>query len=187
MEVSIFLEVRHQPEHYELAATSDLRCVKERFYRMFRGTPSLTEHVLNTWEPLTIPDLTKIYDYRGWLAGMDYVPTAPSEHYTDHARKVLHLKKGDRLPPMSFLAMPIFGEGEWQFSNDLCGVIRCYGAKEGPYYFEERDADTLRVVAALVGRWWAAWRTRTELEQEDENQERLDACLTSLTRARCGP
>ena len=179
VEASIFLKDSKEPALYKLAATSDHRCVKQKAYREDQGTPSLTEHVLNSGSDIRVPDLTKIYDYTDWLAGYGYKPTAPLAHYTDHARAVLGLSKTDLLRPISFLAMPIFGEREGHLSTDLCGVIRCYGAKEGPYYFEDRDARTLKVVAQLVGRWWGAWRTRTELEEQKWNWtkvgEQLDA------------
>jgi hypothetical protein len=66
---------------------------------------------------------------------------------------------------------------------DVRGVIRCYLATAGPYYFSWHEVDLLRRAAEQVGQWWARWRARTELEQENKTWSLLVAKLAELNAA----
>lgn len=76
------------------------------------------------------------------------------------ARKILKLDKKIRLPPLSFMAAPIF-RGE-----NAIGVIRCCTAREVPYYFAERELELLELVAVQISRFWNNWLIRREIDEE---------------------
>jgi signal transduction histidine kinase len=76
------------------------------------------------------------------------------------ARTILKLDKKTRLPPLSFMAAPIFR------GDKVIGVIRCCTARTVPYYFAERELKLLELVAVQISRFWSNWLIRREIHEE---------------------
>jgi hypothetical protein len=164
IETSIFLEdTLEAPGQYEMMATT--WPWPEFFSKLTfkKGDDGLTGWVLSNAKPVKIFDLACFdrdkprirSEYRG-LKWMDSL-NVKSEAVRAAIRDKVNLKHEDRLPPFSFMAVPI-AKGK-----DVQGVIRCCIATKGPYYFTERELELLRVVAAQISRYWsnreeiAAW------------------------------
>jgi hypothetical protein len=168
IETSIFLEHGEVFGSYRLAATTNLECVPRKTYYLPQDHARLTGHVLITGDSLAISDLAKLNSENQFNSDEDDFKLRRGERRdTANAKRLLGLSATSSLPPLSFMAVPIFGDTDWYFNTDLCGAIRCHMAKSGPFYFGQRELDLLEVVARQIGKWWAAWRTRTELEAEN--------------------
>lgn len=84
--------------------------------------------------------------------------------------KSAHGILGATLPPLSWMATPIFSGGH------LVGVIRCTAGKlgsrrSGQSYFDERDLRLLQLVAGQIGRHWGARLNRQRINAEHESRE----------------
>ncbi|MBI3879658.1 MAG: GAF domain-containing protein [Verrucomicrobia bacterium] len=172
VEASVFLEdpLALPGTRFKNLATTEPSCAKYAVYKIPEDEGRLTGWVLHHAKPLKIVDLAN-FD-RDWESLRKEYPgllkRAHGTHDVEVARKRLKSKIGDDLPPLSFMAVPVFGGIDWLGGTDLRGVLRCYMARTGPYYFSDREINLLGVVAAQVGQWWARWRTRGELEQENQ-------------------
>lgn len=169
-EVSVFLEDNDTAGKYSLAATTAPCCVNSKTYSILTDSSRLTGHVLFNGDSIAISDIAKIdEDQKTYIASEAFhLRGFESKREYKNARKLLRLNDDDPMPPLSFMAVPIFGDTDWYFDTDLCGVIRCHLPHGGLCYFGQRELDLLHVIARQIGKWWAAWRTRTELETENK-------------------
>lgn len=156
IETSIFLEdPLEAPGKYEMMATTWpwLKHFNKSTYR--KGDNGLTGWVLSNAKPVKIFDLEYFErdkrairsEYRG-LRWMDSL-NVKSDEARSAIRSQLKLKPDDKLPPFSFMAVPI-AKGK-----DVQGVIRCCIAAKGPNYFAERELELLTLVAAQISRYWS--------------------------------
>ena len=185
VETSIFLEEETAAgaKAYKCAATTNVKCVARKTYHPDKDGGRLTGWVLANWSPIWVPDLAKPQQYAEFLA----------EHFTGlnrqvgpedtlDARRLLKIPKSQDLPPLSFMAVPVFGGQDWFGGTDLRGVMRCHMARSGPFYFSEREVELLGVVAAQVGQWWARWRAGAEMAQENASWQAMVDRLGELNK-----
>jgi signal transduction histidine kinase len=182
VETSIFLEdPEGELDSYKIAATTDKKSVLRSVYRLPQDRGRLTGWVLDSWKPVRIFDLTKLgrdaETNRRLYPGLERFDS--TQDIAD-ARKRLKLRSNDELPRLSFMAAPIFGGVDLFGGADLRGVIRCQMTKSSPYYFLSREQNLLEVIAAQVGRWWAAWRTHCDLKKENDAWNKLVSSLGTL-------
>ncbi|HEV7892636.1 MAG TPA: GAF domain-containing protein [Pyrinomonadaceae bacterium] len=90
------------------------------------------------------------------------------------ARKLLKLGKKNPMPPLSFMAAPIFRGGK------VLGVIRCCTAKKVPYYFADRELSLLKLVAVQVSRFWSNWLIGREIDVERRAWQELVDWVSQL-------
>jgi signal transduction histidine kinase len=176
VETSLFLEGVEEDfvegdREYRCLATTERKCVTRDSYRIKRDSGRFTGWVLANEKPIWVHDLARVESYQAFLesefGGLE--DRDPAED-TRHAHKLLKLESKAPLPPLSLMAVPVFGAKDWLFGGtDLRGVLRCHMARSGPFYFSQREAERLSVVAAQVGQWWARWRTGEEMAQEIES------------------
>lgn len=184
VETSLFLEDLDSPAgtDYRCVATTNPKCFSRKTYHAVRDAGRLTGWVLANWAPIRVLDLAKL-DRDASTLQRDYKGLQRPHGVEDmkDARRLFKLKAGDDPPPLSFMAVPVFGGNDWLFGGtDLRGVIRCHLSKEGPYFFSPREVNLLCVVAAQIGQWWARWRTRVELEQENKSWNALVKRMAEL-------
>lgn len=159
VETSVFLSDKlDSPRTYELMGTTWPGDFKKSVYE--REDDGLTGWVLERGEPVSVFDLAHFerdrdvirreYPGLSWTDSLDIRTTA---------REFLNLKPEENLPPLSFMAAPI------AVGERVYGVIRCSVAREGPYYFADRELNLLKLVAAQITRYWSNWLSRYELER----------------------
>jgi GAF domain-containing protein len=124
----------------------------------------LTGYTLKTKERVRIHDLVFFDEDYPYISG-NYpgIQWDGSEVLQKSARVLLKLPPEADLPPISFMAVPIFGGGQ------LLGVIRCCAARNAPYFFDNRQVDVLKLAADSLGVWRQDWldRAQTDVENED--------------------
>jgi signal transduction histidine kinase/GAF domain-containing protein len=171
LEASLYLEdAGTAPGKYQLMATNLPDGDHRPFYKLPADKGRLTGWVLQHREPVLIRDLAK-FD-RDWEIIRGRYPglSAKNRGWGDcnAARSQLGLGPADQLPPLSYMAVPVFTGEEWLGGTGLRGAIRCRAARAGPYYFSERESKILGLVAVQVGQLWARWHAREELERENK-------------------
>jgi signal transduction histidine kinase len=172
LEVSIFLETKlDRPGFYYLVATTwpetEMKEFKKREYKAL-DEEGLTGWVLAHQENVRILNLADFEDdcelIQRQYPGIQW---NDSLHIGGAVRRILQIPEEQKLQPLSFLAVPILVAGR------LFGVIRCCTAREGPYYFTEREAKLLGIVADQIGRAWSHWLSRREMEEENLSLQRF--------------
>ena len=168
IETSIFLEDSLKaPGEYDLMETT--WPLPEHFNKTTykKGDNGLTGWVLSHARNVKIFDL-EYFDrdkeaIRSKYPGLTWVDSlnTKEDKVKSAIRKKLEIMPEDRLPPFSFMAVPIVKGKEVQ------GVIRCSIAAKGPYYFADHELELLELVAAQISRYWShreeitAWRALT--------------------------
>jgi signal transduction histidine kinase len=174
VETSIFLEDQFEsPGEYNLVATTwpRLDLFKQKMYRAGDG---LTGWVLQSREPVNIFDLANLD--RDWEVIQNEYPGLPQrdvEVIKATARQMLDLPDGE-WQPLSFLAAPIIRGGR------AAGVIRCWAARQGPFYFAKRELNLLGLVAVQISRYWNNKLIRRELAKENESWQALVRSVSEL-------
>ena len=166
LETSIFLEDRLKTTgEYELIATTWpwLGGFKKTTYK--KGDNGITGWVLSHAKKLKIFDLAYFErdkeairaEYEGltWIDQLDL----NSNEVRSAIREKLELRPDDRLPPFSFMAVPIV------MGDRVLGVIRCAVVREKPYYFADREVSLLTLVASRIGQYWNNWLNIGELNK----------------------
>lgn len=183
VETSLFLEsgfVNGEPE-FRCVATTEPKCVIRKSYLASQDSGRFTGWVIENQEPIWVPDLARLAVYADYLAATyPGLSRNDGNEDTKDARRLLKLKKEDDIPPLSFMAVPVFGAEDWFGGTDLRGVLRCYMARSGPFYFGDREAQLLALVAAQVGQWWARWRADEEMAQENQAWKAMVKALGHL-------
>ncbi len=177
VETTLFLEDPDSSDvdTYHCVATTDPATFAKKRYRIPADESYKTGWVLANWAALRVQDLSKLErdlprlqkDYPG-------LERTKGDDDQENARQLLGLPEGADLPPLSFMAVPVFG-GNW-----LRGALRCHLARRGPYYFSEREEEILSVVAAQIGHWWSRWRARVDQEQENKSREEVIRGMAEL-------
>ena len=166
-EVSLFLnDPIDRPLSFDLMATTLTRALNRKSYA---NDPkgALTGWVIHHASPV------RIFDLGNWekdkerirkdYPGLDW---SDSHDIANLTRYLFDLVNRDDLPPMSVMSMPILDDK----GKAAIGVIRCSIATGcGPYYFAERDAELLSLVAIQIGQCWQAWLRRREIEEENRS------------------
>lgn len=170
VEASLYLkDPAAPPGKYQLAATSQPNADHRPFYQVPADEGSLTGWVLQHQKTILIPDLAKFG--RDWDKLQTRYPGLRHELRgwgdCNAARTQLRLGAEDQLPPLSYMAVPVFTGKDWLGGTGLLGVFRCRAALAGPYYFSKREAGILAIVAVQVGQLWARRQVREELEREN--------------------
>jgi len=174
VETSIFLEDQFEsPGDYNLIATTwpHLDLFKQKTYRAGDG---LTGWVLERRESVNIFDLANLDRDREVIQN-EYpgLPQRNVEEIKATARQVLDLPDGE-WQPLSFMAAPIVRGGK------AAGVIRCWAARQGPFYFAKRELDLLGLVAVQISRYWNNKLIRRELAKENESWQALVRSVSEL-------
>jgi len=177
IETSIFLEDRlTRPGVYELMATtwSDF-IVKDVYTKSEKD--GITGWILTHSTAVTIFDLAH-YERDKELIQKDY----PGLSWDDNldiknaVRRVRGLEEHEALPPLSFMGVPI------TMGKEVLGAIRCSVAKEGPYYFSDLAKEILRLVAALISRYWRNWIGQCEKQEDIRSWEALLKSVREMNR-----
>lgn len=175
IETSIFMEDRLEtPGVYELVATtwpSNLPFEKVTYRR--KRTEGATGWVLEKAKAVKLFDLARFdakstgheYPSLVWKDSLDIKSTV---------RMLLHKRPSEELPPLSFMAAPIL------WGKTVFGVIRCSVARQGPFYFAERELNLLSLVAAQIGRYWHSWLSQRELQLDLHSLEALVQSMGEL-------
>lgn len=101
--------------------------------------------------PEDLPHIQTTYPEIQWIPEFDM---------REAAREKLPANSDGKLPPLSFLAVPIPDH------EGVLGVLRCSVVKSSPYYFNDRLTELLGLVAGLVGEWCRSYfRLRRVREQ----------------------
>jgi signal transduction histidine kinase len=168
VETSIFLEESESRDSFRCAATTAPACIHTKVYKIPEDSGRLTGHVLYWRDSFAISDLRRLNsDSQIYVdSAFDINLRGFEQREAHNARRLLKLENGSPIPPLTFMAVPILGD-DLYYQIDLCGAIRCHMGRNGLFYFGQRELDLLRVVARQIGKWWAAWRTRSELEAEN--------------------
>jgi signal transduction histidine kinase len=174
LEVSIFLEDPYQtPDWHELVATTWPVPIKKLGYR--RGDKGLTGWVLENRRPIKIFDLAHFERDKELIqAEYEGVSWADEVNIKGVVRQALCLTDEDKLPPLSFTAVPIV-KGE-----KIYGVIRCSVAHNSTYYFTEREVRLLELVADQISHYWRNWLARCEANDENETWRGLVDSIKDL-------
>ncbi len=173
-EVSIFLEdPGRMPDRFERVATTWKELgPKQRISR--RRKKGLTTHVLGRGEPLRLFDLKTFSRERSQIkAQYPALSWDGLGKIQREVRKRFVITPKDPLPPLSFLAVPIW------LGRRVVGAIRCFAAS-GPYYFGVREQELLELLAQQIGEQWAEWLHRRELQEENDAWKALVNSVTSL-------
>lgn len=170
IETSVFMEDRFEAAgEYQLVGTTwpSWSQVKKDSY-LAHPNEGITGWVLANNRPVRIFNLGDFerdaesirleYEGLNWKDSLDIKATA---------RKLLKLDKNVRLPPLSFMAAPIFRGGK------VLGVIRCCTARNVPYYFANRELNLLKLVSIQISRFWSNWLIQREIDIEKRTWEAL--------------
>jgi signal transduction histidine kinase len=159
IEASVFLEdALDNPGVYDLVATTCAEAFEQLAYEC--NSSGLTAWVLRHATAVKIFDLAFFKrdreDIQRRYPNLEWHHLG---HTVEHARQAFNLGSASELPPLSFIATPIVMGGK------VHGVIRCCIARQGPYYFAERELNLLKLVAAQLGRYWSNWLGRRAEER----------------------
>src|SRR5262245_11051882 len=154
IETSIFFEDQFEsPGTYQLIATTwpYPDSVKQPVYKRNEG---ITGWVLANLKPIKIFDLANL-DLDRAVIQSEYpgLSWRDPEEYIATARQILALPDG-KLQPLSFMAAPIVR------GDEALGIIRCWIARQGPFYFAKHELNLLALVATQIGRYWNNWLIR---------------------------
>jgi signal transduction histidine kinase len=175
IETSIFLEDRLQaPGTYELMATT-----WPGFYKKTRYLPEaaegLTGWVLKHAEPVKLFDLANFAnDIENIQRRYEDIVWSDGFSFNNTVHEILGIALSDDLPPLSYMAAPIASD------KKVLGVIRCSLAKDGPYYFAQRDLDLLALVADQISRYWSNWLRRCEEQEEIQSWQAVVESIGKL-------
>jgi len=178
LEVSLFFEDHlDNPGLYRLVATT---WPKEKITKtVYRATPEegLTGWALSNRREVQLFDLANFDPEEPWIQALyPGLKWKDSLQIAASVRDLLKIPQEDKLPPLSFLEVPIV------FSDRLLGVIRCCTICEGPFYFADQEVKLLRLVAAQIGQAWSHWLSRREIEEENSALQRFVTSVGELNR-----
>lgn len=167
LEVSVFLEnPLEAPGRYQCVATTWPESLPQDSYGK-NPKDGMTGWVLHHGKPTIIFDWETYRKHRQF-----YEQQNPGHIWKDplriieKARQLLELTPSDTLPPLSYMAAPIF------LGDQAAGIIRCTAGQLGePYYYNKRDLDLLQLVAAQISRYWGAWLSNRQIVAEKETWE----------------
>ncbi len=176
IETSIFMEdPLEMAGAYRLAGTTWNQWAQMKGTYLARVEEGATGWVLAKKQPVRILNLAN-FEHDKVIIQREY----PKLRWNDSlnikvsARKALKLNNKFRLPPLSFMAAPIFRD------EKVLGVIRCSAARRVPYYFADWDLNLLKLVASQISRFWSNWLFRREIEIEKQAWQSLVNCISQL-------
>jgi GAF domain-containing protein len=135
----------------------------------------LTGWVLSRATPVKIFDLAH-FEQDKTLIRRDY-PNLLWRDSLDIKKTVggfLQITRETELPPLSFMAVPVM------MGEKVVGVIRCCTAKQGPYYFADRELNLLKPIASQIAGYMSNWMSRREMQQENESWRSLVQSVSRL-------
>ncbi|MCZ6625911.1 MAG: GAF domain-containing protein, partial [Deltaproteobacteria bacterium] len=177
VETSVFLEDPFSRKgEFEKMGTTWPGDFNKKFYSASQDE-GITGWVLEKRKPVKIFDLSYfdsdkdeiqlLFPGIRWKDSLEIVPFMV-KHF-GYASK-------EQLQPLSFMATPI------TIGGDVLGVIRCCTAKEGPYYFADRELKTLNLVATRIAQAWRNWVNLRTIEEENRSWESLVTSVSQLNR-----
>jgi signal transduction histidine kinase len=160
IECSILLEDKTSlPGEYKLHATTCPEYIRKQTYTV--ADEGITAWVIRNKGSVQVPDLAHFARDRGLIhrryEGLTWEDKVKIESAT---RKCLKKGPKDRLPPFSFMAVPIMVGAE------IVGVIRCCTAQRVPFYFSDRETALLSLVASQIGHFWKSWLVLRQTTKE---------------------
>jgi signal transduction histidine kinase len=165
-ETSVYLEDPLDPGRYKIRGTTWPYQVDKEAYE--KDDTQRTGWVLNHKQAVNVFDLVNLPRDRVSIPGQfPGFPCNVPEDFVQKARESLGLGPDDVLQPLSFMAAPIMA------GDDLQGVIRCYAAKEAPYYFAARELALLKLVANRLSQFWSTWVRHREIQDENQSWHAL--------------
>ncbi|MCG8526812.1 MAG: GAF domain-containing protein [Opitutales bacterium] len=183
VETSIFTadDVELSEVTYKCEATTHEELGHLSEYRLPVDEGRLTGWALANRKPLLIQDLGNFQRDRDQiLARYPGLKYASEESDKQRARTLLGLALDQDPPPLSFLVIPIFVGFHYAKGEPAPAALRCYMGKSAPFYFSEREAEQLEVVALQIGKWWEGWRTSHQLLGENKYLDQLVKDLERL-------
>ena len=175
VEASVFLEDRLEgTKRYELMATTWPGRFKKNIYSA-NVREGLTGWVLSRAKPVKIFDLAH-FEQDKKLIQRDY-PNLIWRDSLDIKETVggfLQITRATELPPLSFMAVPVM------MGDKVIGAIRCCTARQGPYYFADRELNLLKPVASQIASYTSNWMSRREMQQENESWRSLVQSVSRL-------
>jgi signal transduction histidine kinase len=174
VETSIFLEdYLEQPGLYKLMATTWPQVFDKTTYE--KSDAGLTGWILSHARPVRIFDLANFERDKGSLGlGYQDIQWVDSLNIIESARAALGLHAYDKLPPLSFMAVPIMN------GTAVYGVVRCSITKKGPYYFADHELELLGLIAAQVSYLWTNLQRQREIQEENRAWQSLVESIGSL-------
>jgi signal transduction histidine kinase len=174
IESSIFLEnPLNKPKEYEFQGGTCRKYLRQEIYT--ESDDGLTAWVIRNKRPVRIIDLAHFkrdlpliqqqYDGLKWNDSLQIEQTT---------RLILRLEPTARLPPFSFIAVPVI------VGATILGVIRCCTAWRAPYYFHSADVAFLSIVASQIGHFWKSFLTRQEMKREIQQWRSFGAGIGEL-------
>lgn len=181
-EVSIFLDdpIEH-PGLFRRKGRTELPPGTEKKEEYTADEPRLTSAVIRTGRPLWVFNLLRFDDERPTLA-----TTHPGSDF-DRADEVkqmlpayLHLPDDRRLPPLTFLGVPI---EHVERGDSVLGVLRCSTPLMGPFSYGRRELELLTLVARQLGRFVTRVRHRRQIEEDNSSLNRTLEALLQVNQA----
>ncbi len=165
-------------EKYSLFATNYQEWTEAKTEYSLKKEDGLTAWVLAEMKTKTIFNLATFHQDKKnelyvaeecWSDSLKF----GSENFKRILREMLNLpsdselKNDEDVPPLSFMAVPIFRD------TKLLGVIRCCTAKDNPWIFPKRHSSILEKVAILISRFWSNFVLHLEEIEESESWKKL--------------
>jgi signal transduction histidine kinase len=133
-----------------------------------KATTSLTEHVVGTGSPLAIFDLRDFRTDRDRMhRRFPTIEWDDSLRVEESVREHLGLDSGAEVPPISWIAAPIY------LGDKLLGLIRCCAPRSAAYYFAGRELALLSTIGTQLGHWWSNRLERVASDAENSSWKRL--------------
>ena len=176
IETSIYLEDRFtQPGELRLAATTHEPYTRKQAY--VPEDSGLTMWVYRNARSIKLFDLANFHRdspaIEAEYPGLNWIDDVKVE---SRAREALGLQPDEMLPPITFMACPVFVAGE------VRGVVRCCTAKEGPFYFHNREVNLLELVAAQIGGYWGNQLAKRLANRDQQSWEDFVEGLSQLNQ-----
>lgn len=176
LEVSVFLEDPDKTNGiYKWQAGTWDDVPTKRYTEKTRRT--LTGWCIRHTKSVNIIDLNHFKDDMH-IIQQEYpnIKWSDSNKYIDQVRKSLGLDESQSLPPLSFMCAPVM------VADKLFGIIRCFTATSGPYYYAKRELNLLELIAGQISHFWSAWLHRKQIVDENKNWEQLIDSISKLNK-----
>lgn len=176
LEASIYLrDPQLEPDSVHLQATTWRRS-QQLCEIQLTARKGLTAWVVRNRKPLAL------FDLRAWPRQREAIRRRYPGLWWDNLEEIERQIRadprmegfGNRLPPLSFMAVPIID------NEELLGAIRCLVSTRPPYLFANREIRLLEIVAAQIGNLWRTILRRRDVEEENQIWRRTIQGLAEL-------
>ena len=176
LETTVYLTTpQNLPRRFQKVATTFEAFIRKNEYSS--DEPGLTPWVLKHGTSVSILDLG-YWDQDKDAMQRDYAGISWRDELKvlTLTRQHLGLSPKSDLQPLSFMAAPVL------IGDTVLGVIRCFTAKEPPFFYSRREHTTLQLAAAQIGHFWSGWLKKHESDKQRESWNRLLDNVSDLNR-----